>query len=905
MEIVSSPWNSSIDCAILRDDGRIEVQIDGVAHRPHGAPRNVRQIATSLHGLSLLDRDGVIYHLSGAPNSFCWNRDERLASVLSIGCLASGQLCATISDGTCWEMADDGWRQQERLSQWIGEANKQPRKAAIVRKCLIAVVCSLVVLFAYQQFSRVRKQEKAVRLLEARGLNVTYAHEIDPKNASKNPPGPEWLHKILGVHWFVTPVRLIGAQTGDGDLSEIQNLPTLTHIDLQRAGRFDFKVIERLSELSSLKVTTGNYVNLGSLGEITSLHELWLSVSNVSLQRFLPTIAKLRELRSLTIWSSDRHALVDLTPLAGLEQLQTLDLQHSCICRIANLKSLSRLETLRATVADLRFATQFSGLRELRLSLASSAPRRDLAELAALTRLRALSINGQNGSTDGKWLAHLSQLEELSLTGTSLADQSGLHSLKKLAKLRLHRRSIDVGLLKETQLSPTIYKDSNRYRLDHCNVKDLAFLLQSPDLNSLYRLYLNHNPLSDLRPLLRLPKPLMTLEIRDTNVSDISCVAKMPKLRRLDISGTKVTDLSPLSGNTNLAELYASDTPVDRVQLVAASKTGVKLDLSGTKITDLDQVQLSNRVVHKIDLSRTGINDLQSINDWPTVFELNLSQTKVHDISPLRERTDIVKLDLSATNVRDITPLEGLRRLQHLNLSGTRVTGLSPLRYLPLVSLDLSRTATDATSLANLSESRSLRSLNLSGLPIKDLSVLKNTTIRTLDLSDTRVATLADLQSYPGVSNVSVLNLQNTNITMAMLSDAGVKGALQRLDLRGCPCTELDRAWLSTLQRLEFLGLDCERIRDLSPLGEVRRLKIVELENIQDDHQFDWLGKTRTTSLRLSGKPFDLTHLHHAIGQTLNLNEITFPSGTKIDFARFPLFKTIECEITDLENDRD
>ena len=59
-----------------------------------------------------------------------------------------------------------------------------------------------------------------------------------------------------------------------------------------------------------------------------------------------------------------------------------------------------------------------------------------------------------------------------------------------------------------------------------------------------------------------------TLDLSGTKVTDLTPLAGLAKLEALDLRGTKVTDLTPLAGLTNL----------------------IMLDLRGTKVIDLTPI---------------------------------------------------------------------------------------------------------------------------------------------------------------------------------------------------------------------------------------------------------------------------------------------------------------------------
>jgi hypothetical protein len=125
-------------------------------------------------------------------------------------------------------------------------------------------------------------------------------------------------------------------------------------------------------------------------------------------------------------------------------------------------------------------------------------------------------------------------------------------------------------------------------------------------------------------PSFTTPGQVISIDLRDTKVSDISPLQGLTQLQSLNLRDTKVSDISPLQGLTQLQKLF----------------------LSGARVSDISPLQ--------------GLTQLQ---------DLDLRGTQVSDISPLRGLTQLRKLYLNGTQVSDISPLRGLTQLQ---ISGSR-----------------------------------------------------------------------------------------------------------------------------------------------------------------------------------------------------------------------------------------
>jgi len=131
------------------------------------------------------------------------------------------------------------------------------------------------------------------------------------------------------------------------------------------------------------------------------------------------------------------------------------------------------------------------------------------------------------------------------------------------------------------------------------------------------------------------------------------------EVETLDLSGTQVDDLTPLSGLARLRLLGLAGTPVSGLTPLSGLTALARLGLAGTPVTDLKPL--------------SGLAGLR---------ELYLSATRVSDLTPLSRLTALEGLGLARTPVTDLTPLSGLSGLEWLGLAGTQVSDLTPLSRL-------------------------------------------------------------------------------------------------------------------------------------------------------------------------------------------------------------------------------
>lgn len=148
-------------------------------------------------------------------------------------------------------------------------------------------------------------------------------------------------------------------------------------------------------------------------------------------------------------------------------------------------------------------------------------------------------------------------------------------------------------------------------------------------------------PVVTLDPLGELPE-LRVLRIRQTNphespggaLLDLSALRKCPRLTVVEIPEQNVRSLA---GMENHKDLHT-------------------LDVSFTRVADLTPLAgLPGLTI--LRLRHTRVADLAPLDSIPTLQELDIAHTPVADISALRHHPSLVALDLRATRVTDLSAL--------------------------------------------------------------------------------------------------------------------------------------------------------------------------------------------------------------------------------------------------------
>ena len=124
----------------------------------------------------------------------------------------------------------------------------------------------------------------------------------------------------------------------------------------------------------------------------------------------------------------------------------------------------------------------------------------------------------------------------------------------------------------------------------------------------------------------------------------------------LNLVNREISDLSPLSGLTNLEELLLSYNNIS--------------DLS--PLSGLHSLRL-------LFLENNLISDLSPLRSLKNLKTLDLGYNQIEDLSPLTGSTNLQSLELQRNQISNLNPLSGLTRISTLNLKNNRISDLSPL----------------------------------------------------------------------------------------------------------------------------------------------------------------------------------------------------------------------------------
>ena len=215
-------------------------------------------------------------------------------------------------------------------------------------------------------------------------------------------------------------------------------------------------------------------------------------------------------------------------------------------------------------------------------------------------------------------------------------------------------------------------------------IKDLTGLEYAINLKELFvkeqREEFRGKGISDLTPISGLTQ-LEELDIGGigNHVSDLSPIANLTNIKYLHLGGSPITDLSPIANFTQLEFISFDDSvPLTDISVLADMENLMGVRMWGPRFRDMSPlVNLPN--IEIIDLCGNEISEIPSLKNAPKLKELYVFGNNVSDVSILQDLTNLERLNLRENNITDISPLAGLTNLKWLDLTHNPIRDWTPL----------------------------------------------------------------------------------------------------------------------------------------------------------------------------------------------------------------------------------
>jgi Leucine-rich repeat (LRR) protein len=362
-------------------------------------------------------------------------------------------------------------------------------------------------------------------------------------------------------------------------------------------------------------------------------------------------------------------------------------------------------------------------------------------------------------------------------------------------------------------------------------------------------------------------------------IQNIEPLAQLAELKSLNLSETNITDLTPIRNLSALVELDLSNTKVEDLAPLKYASALKKLDLSSTGVSDLSVLEKMTGL-ETLNISNTKVYDFNIISYLQSLSELNAQNTQLSHLTALEKLAGIRKLNISKTLVQDLAPIKSLTLLETLAFDSTRINDLSALsshQNLKIIQANYTRINT-------LEPLKGLKSLEKVYCDQTDITREKADAFRQSNPAVLVIYDSKDLQSWwSGLTSPWQLVLKSAARinTQPSKEDLASVTNLDSIDLTRNPAIA-DLEPLRKLLKLKVVRIAGTPARDLSPLEDHREIAVLDvsdtpLSDIFLLRQFSKLKELRADNTKIEKLDalFDLKSLQKVYVDHTAIHDIT------------------------------
>ncbi len=458
-----------------------------------------------------------------------------------------------------------------------------------------------------------------------------------------------------------------------------------------------------------------------------------LNISGTAITNIYPII----KMQQLTALKMENTLVTDLKPLNKLTNLRDLDLSNSDIYNIGSIDTIRSLELLNIDSTNIINLEPLSKLPELTVLQANNTPVSNLSPLNNCKNLKVIYCDNSNVTMD-----EANKLTETNKKCLVIFNSAELIEWWNSLSLKWQEIFKENYRISEPVDKEKLHKLINQRKITISFNKNVQSIKALRMMHRLEDIDLSGTSVFDLEPLSNLNN-LENINIKKTNVNDLSDLNSLDNLKYLNIENTDVDDISMLSNASGLEIIYADNTGIDNYKANALHKN----------IPECLIIFQSEKLRLWWDnLDNAWRNEFMRQNELPTSPSKEQLQTLVN-----QKKLEI----LNNKEIYNLNALHIFHNLTTLIINGTSVSDLSQLNSITsLTSLDISNNpVSDIHYLAGLNQ---LKELIMENTPVEDIepvSALLN--LEVLNISGTKVRTLKYVQT---LINLQKLYLNNTSV---------------------------------------------------------------------------------------------------------------------------------------------
>lgn len=295
-------------------------------------------------------------------------------------------------------------------------------------------------------------------------------------------------------------------------------------------------------------------------------------------------------------------------------------------------------------------------------------------------------IDNQTVDTNKTWSIKFSddiKLDDLTKSGVMVTDSKGnmiavdvqLGESNKIITITAPKGGYSLGEGYILNIDTKIHSNSGKALKNECkfhfNIKSSDEVVTFKDKNLEQQIRDNIN-----KPTGNIYKSdvekITHLKADNENIQDISGIENLVNLKKLSLTGNKITNLKPLKDMINLTNLNLDNNEINDISVLRNLTNLTRLTLCHNKITNLDSLKNLSKL-QILSLSENEVTDISPLKEFSNLNTLYLAYNKINDLTPLKELSNLNVLYLQYNNFKNVVPLKSLDKLSQLILDSNEV----------------------------------------------------------------------------------------------------------------------------------------------------------------------------------------------------------------------------------------
>ena len=336
------------------------------------------------------------------------------------------------------------------------------------------------------------------------------------------------------------------------------------------------------------------------------------------------------------------------------------------------------------------------------------------------------------------------------------------------------------------------------------------------------------------------------LHLKDCEISekDWAKITKMKKLSYVEFENCKLPEENfGEICNDNIRHLELRNCNLSKKQVLNIDFEKLEnlqtLDLSGnSQVTDLEGVSAISEQLYCLDISGTGITDLDFLDNFTKLSKLYANDNGILSVQALENCVNLEEISLNGNQLTDFSGLESCIKLKKISACDNRIVSLKGLENTSILS-EVFLDNNLLTDISEISDSyQNLKKISVNQNQLSDLSAIKLAeNLESLFADGNQIKHLAELEEKKKLQELSVrnnklesldgieqcealeyMNFSNNNIqNIEVLDEMSLLGTNIILNLEG---NQIRQLHIPKVEKYSFLSIFDNPFEDIEVLYE-------------------------------------------------------------------------------------